>query len=200
MIYGMADENMIAQTRAKSREGVIGRVLAGYSGGSVAYGYRPVRESSDTPYAFGQAASKGTRFEVIEDEALNIRRVMEEFANGHSVWSICMRLNAEGVPWPHNKQGKWTVDGIKRILHNEKYRGVNTWNLTSQEKDPDTGQITRKPRPVKEHVKVPAVTKTPNPENIGHLYQLSLRSPLVMMDDCLEETCQSGMLVPLAAL
>jgi len=153
-IYGMADEQMIAQYRTKSREGVIGRVLAGYNGGSVPYGYDGIKELSDTPTASGQAASKGTWLVVNEDQASTIRRVMEEFADGQSVWGICMRFNAEGIVWPRAKNGKWTADTIKHILHNEKYRGINVWNLTTQSKDRSAGQTIKRPRPANEHLRV----------------------------------------------
>jgi hypothetical protein len=79
---------------------------------------------------------------------------MEEFADGRSVWGIGRRLNAEGILWPKSKDGKWTPDVVKRLLHNERYRSVNTFKLTSQTKNRDTGSVIKKPKPANEQLRI----------------------------------------------
>jgi DNA invertase Pin-like site-specific DNA recombinase len=155
-VYGIIDEQYVTGLRTKIRSSVKGRVLAGYNCGSNPYGYRGVVEQSETPNAIGRAATKGTRLEVIESEAVIIRRIFLQYANRDSMMRICRQLNLENVPWPHCYHGKWGVDAVKRILHNEKYRGIMVWNMSSQPKNPQTGQAVKRLKPSQEHVRVDA--------------------------------------------
>jgi hypothetical protein len=139
-----------------------GRVLAGFSAGSWPYGYRPVIVASTDPdHAIGRAATQGTKLEVVEREAEVIRRIFRLFADGYSMWNIAVKLNLEKVPSPRNarsgmQNSEWGRDAIKRILHNEKYRGMNVWNQTTQLEHPITGQITKEVKPAHENVRVSA--------------------------------------------
>ncbi len=46
------------------------------------------------------------------------------FLGGMSLNSIADKLNTEGIKTPSGKKEcRWTKDGIRRILINEKYRG-----------------------------------------------------------------------------
>ncbi len=159
-MHGMIDEQQIQRLRHKVHAAQKGRVLAGYVAGSWPYGYRAVvDEDLEFPGAIGRAATKGTRLEVVEDQASVVRRIFELYAEGNTIWNIAVRLNQEGVP--RNSQfrsrgnGKgWPGDAIKKILHNEKYKGVFVWNQKRQQVHPRTGKITVVKRPAHEHVRV----------------------------------------------
>jgi hypothetical protein len=160
MVHGMVDSQYITRVKAKVHSAQKGLVLEGYNPGSWPWGYRAVRvASTDTPDAIGPAATKGTILEVVESEAEVIRRIFEMFADGYSMWKVCVVLNRENVPLTRTlkrgkKHGWWDRDTIKRMLHNEKYRGVNVWNQTTQREHPTTGQITKKYKLAHEHVRV----------------------------------------------
>jgi site-specific DNA recombinase len=165
-MYGIVDSQFIARLRAKVQAGQMGRVLAGFHVGSIPYGYRGVTvENLDSGPAIGRAATKGTILEVIENEAEVIRRIFQLYADGHSMWAICVELNLEKVPSPRNvhsgkQTSEWSRDAIKRILHNEKYRGVNVWNISHQKKHPKTGAITKEYKPAHEHKRSPDFSQT----------------------------------------
>ena len=151
--YAIGDENQVIRITQKSREAVHSRVKQGYAGCNWGYGYRGVRVERNTPYAAGYRAAQGTKLEIVESEAPIVRRVMEEFADGQSCWSIQRRLNDEGVPGVKGR--RWSVDLVRHILHYELYVGVYVFNATKQKRDRETGRVTKKPRPANEHLRVP---------------------------------------------
>lgn len=156
--YSMFDAQFITRLSSKVWSGQKGRVLAGFVAGSWPYGYRSfVVHNTDDPGAVGRAATKGTRLKIEESEAKVIRRIFEMFAEGHTMWSICIVFNKEKIPSPRSIQlGKtdaaWSRDAIKRILHNPKYSGQYVWNATRQLEHPKTGQIRKESKPAHEHV------------------------------------------------
>ena len=65
---------------------------------------------------------------INEAEALVVRRIYDEAAAGRSVWSITIGLNADGIP---TKGGnKWHPLGVRRILDNSSYFGLDIYRRT----------------------------------------------------------------------
>ena len=159
-VLGMADEQQIERMRTKVHSGQKGRVLQGFSSGSRTFGYRSVVQANpDMPYATGRAGIAGVKSEVIEDEARVIRRIYDLFGEGYSMWQIVCAFNQEQIRGPRKpKIGKasiaWNSSLVKNILKREKYRGVNVWNQTTQDKDPETGQVITRRKKKSEHVTV----------------------------------------------
>ncbi|MCH9000405.1 MAG: recombinase family protein, partial [Proteobacteria bacterium] len=81
----------------KTHRGLEGRVRQGFSGGGIAYGYDVVRETD----ANGEPV-RGKR-RINEAEAVIVRRIFEEFAQGRSPRGIAKSLNAEGVAGPKGR-------------------------------------------------------------------------------------------------
>jgi hypothetical protein len=87
---------------------------------------------------------------IHEEEAVIIRRIFREYAEGRSPLKIAAGLNADGVPAPrgnaksvkHWKQN--TINGNRErgtgILNNELYIGRRVWNRLNYRKDPSTGR------------------------------------------------------------
>lgn len=158
-IYSLIDAQYIKKLRSRVWLAQKERVVAGFVAGSWPYGYRPIIVQSDDPNAIGRAATKGTKLEIDEGEAAVILRIFELFASGYSMWNICVTLNREGIPSPRSVQkgiadAAWSRDAIKRILHNEKYRGIFVWNASRQLEHPKTGQIRKECKPADEVVTV----------------------------------------------
>jgi site-specific DNA recombinase len=118
----------------RTRRGLEGKAIKGESAGGRAYGYRPAAQSSS-----GQV-------EIIEAEAVVVRRIFELYGAGWAPRAIAERLNAEDIPSPgaawrrtdmgeHAKRrGKWVgsaIHGDPRrgygILNNERYIGRLNW-------------------------------------------------------------------------
>lgn len=60
--------------------------------------------------------------EIVEEEAVIVRRIYDEYLAGKSPGDIAKRLTADGIPTPAKKT-KWCASTVTSILHNEKYRG-----------------------------------------------------------------------------
>lgn len=125
--------------KAKTRRGLRGRVEAGHSGGGNSYGYSVIRRlGADGELITDERA-------VIVNEAEVIRRVFQEFADGHSPKAIAHRLSADKIPGPRGKLWRDTAIRGHRtrgtgLLNNELYLDRLIWNRLRYVKDPDTGR------------------------------------------------------------
>ena len=106
----------------KTRRGQRGRVEAGKIAGGNSFGYRMVRRILDDG-----SVSTGER-EIEPDQAVVIKCIFTEYADGMASRQIAGRLNAEGIPSP--RDGQWnasTINGGRQrrngILNNEFYLG-----------------------------------------------------------------------------
>ncbi len=113
---------------------------AGRATSSVAYGYQAIRGITDERGRY----VNGLR-EINENEAIIIRRIFREIADGIPVASIAKALNDEKIPSPSG--GRWRAHSIrgernrgKGILNNELYRGWLIYNRTRKVVDPRTGK------------------------------------------------------------
>lgn len=73
-----------------------------------------------TTAPYGYRLDKEKYLLVVPEEAAVVKRIFSLFLEGNGAEKICAILNSEGVV---SSSGKWTVSGIKYILHNEKYIG-----------------------------------------------------------------------------
>ena len=138
-LKGTMNQLFLKDLAAKTRRGLRGRVEAGHSGGGNSYGYSVIRRlGADGELVTGERA-------VIDTEAEVIRRVFQEFAEGHSPKAIAHRLNADRIPGPRGNLWRDTaIRGHKTrgtgLLNNELYIGRLVWNRLRYVKDPDTGR------------------------------------------------------------
>ena len=121
----------------KVRRGQAGRVGHGLNAGGLTYGYTPL------------AGEAGKRL-IVEDEAIIIRRIFEEYAAGRTPRDIARNLNRDHVPPPRGKA--WnasTINGNTQrgtgIIQNELYAGRLVWNKVRMIRDPDTGKRVSRP-------------------------------------------------------
>ena len=130
----------------KTRRGLQGRIRQGKSGGGLCFGYEVMRKVD----AAGNAI-RGER-RIKDAEAVIVRRIFTEFANGRSPKAITQSLNKERIPGPAGRGwGPSTIYGNwKRgtgILNNELYIGRLVWNRQQFVKNPDTGRRQARPNP-----------------------------------------------------
>lgn len=119
-VKGLLGSLFLQDLANKVRRGLDGRVAAGKLPGGRSYGYRPV------PGMPGDA-------EIKEDEAVVIRRIYRDFVGGKSARTICIELNAEGVPPPRGSiwRASTLIGSASRgygLLRNELFRGRIVWN------------------------------------------------------------------------
>ncbi|TCP38015.1 recombinase family protein [Rhodovulum marinum] len=138
-LKGTMNALFLKDLAAKTRRGLRGRVESGKSGGGLCYGYR-VKKAID---GHGEPV-RGER-EIDETEAVIVRRVFREFADGVGPRSIARRLNEEGIPGPNGRSwNDTTIRGhVKRgtgLINNELYVGRLVWNRMRYLKDPRTGR------------------------------------------------------------
>lgn len=80
-----------------------------YTGGHVIYGYKIVDK----------------KYQIIEEEAVIIKKIFDDIVNGKTFKEICDELNAKGLT---HKGSKFTVSFISKLVLNEKYIGKITTN------------------------------------------------------------------------
>ena len=161
-VEGALAERQVRETGLHTRRGLGGKVSAGLSAGSIAYGYRV----DDDPL---KAGGMGHRV-VDPGEAAIVRRIFEEYARGDAPRAIAHRLNDEHVPPPRGGRKRtshrpgWsgsTINGNRKrgtgILNNELYAGRLVWGRLTYARDFKSEK--RRSRPSREEAQV-----TPVPE------------------------------------
>ena len=121
---------------------------------------------------------------IIEEEAVIVRRIFDEVADGRSMYAVCCRLMEDGVPTKLG--GKiWHVTTVRQILDHERYYGLDVYGrnriMTRNQSKEDPGpKKTTHPRPESEWILIegytpPIITKAQY--DAAHL-QLAMRQPV----------------------
>lgn len=137
----------------KTHRGLKGRVRNGKSGGGKAYGYRPVhRTATDGTLMRGD-------LEIVEEQAIIVRRILSEFRAGLSPRAIARSLNAERIPGPRGRAWRdTTIRGHATrgtgILRNQLYVGRLVWNKQAYLRDPETGTCVARIRDDAERIEI----------------------------------------------
>ncbi len=134
----MAAELYLDDLRYKTRRGLEGQMMKGFSTGGRLLGYRTVAVLDQ------RGETVGAKIEIHEEERTVVERVFREYEAGHSLLSIARRLNLDGVPVlrPHRKNRKqgWVCTTVRAILHNSTYTGKWTYMSREWRRDPETGK------------------------------------------------------------
>lgn len=130
-------QELIAQIRYRTREGMKTAVRRGKATTCLAYGYRVKLEYD----AHGERIP-GLR-EVDPVQAEIVQEIFGLYANGVSPSAIAVALNMKGIPGPRGIRWRDTairghVDRGTGILNNELYVGRVVWNRREYRKNPDT--------------------------------------------------------------
>lgn len=138
-LKGTMNQLFLKDLADKTRRGLRGRVELGRSGGGNSYGYNVVRRlGPDGQPVTGERVINAAEAEII-------RRVFQEFTEGHSPTAIARRLNTEGIPGPRGNLWRDTAIRGHRtrgtgVLNNELYIGRLVWNRLRYIKDPENGR------------------------------------------------------------
>ena len=137
---------------AKTLRGLKGRVLAGYSAGGLAFGYKSKPETGPSGQVVGYC------LEIDEEQASVVRLIFRLYLEGASLSAIACRMNTDGIPPPrahtkHRRKG-WAASTIRAMLYNERYTGTWTFNEREWVRDPATGKRCPRLRPVSEVIRL----------------------------------------------
>ncbi|MBM07481.1 MAG: hypothetical protein CMH88_14215 [Oceanibulbus sp.] len=119
---GTMDALQIKRTSQEVHRGQTGRIKDGLSAGGLSFGYRiPVDPST--------GLRKTGQTEINEAQAIIVKRIFREFADGNSPRAIAHQLNKEHIPAPRGRA--WKVNTIygnaargTGILNNQLYAGI----------------------------------------------------------------------------
>ncbi len=151
-LRGLINEMYLDDLSKKTKRGLEGQKLRGFSAGETVYGYRtkPVGELKFNKR--GHARYDGKVHVIDADEAEVVRRVFNEFTTGKSLHKIAAVLNTDKIPTKQGKSGGWNTSSLSRILKNEKYTGQWIWRKQKRVRDPLTGKAKQIPRPKEEQM------------------------------------------------
>lgn len=134
---GLIAEDFLRNLSSKTKRGMRANAERGLATGSHLYGY---------------ATQAGGKTEIVEDEAVIIRRIFDDYADGKTAREIAANLNIAGVSGPRG--GAWNASSINGsrqrgngILYTELYVGTKVWNRMEVVKDSFTGRRLPKMRP-----------------------------------------------------
>lgn len=141
-IRGLVGALYLQDLAHKVRRGMAGVVRDGRHAGGRAYGYRAV-------------PGRPGELEIVEQEAVVVRRVFGAYVGGATPREIAADLNAEGVPPPRGRHWQAvTINGNRQRGHglilNPIYAGRLAWNRVRMVKDPDTGKRVSRVNPASE--------------------------------------------------
>ena len=147
-VNAIVNDAFLEMVKHETHRGMEGRAIGGFATGGRTYGYGTVAE--DNPTDLDRVRR---RYVIDEPEAIVVRRIFREYIEGTAVKAIVHRLNAEGLPAPHDKgRGNkgargWIPGTINAIVRNERYLGRLTWNAREWIKNPLTGKRNAVARP-----------------------------------------------------
>jgi DNA invertase Pin-like site-specific DNA recombinase len=144
-VHGVVDSLYLREMAKKIKRGLAGQLERGFATGSITYGYRtlPVPDPAGKTDANGYPVLLGKRVEVVPDEARVVVQIFEWYAAGLGTGRIVAQLNREGLRGPRGR--RWRDGAVKRVLINEKYRGLLIWGKKTFERRPGTGQYVQRP-------------------------------------------------------
>jgi DNA invertase Pin-like site-specific DNA recombinase len=94
--------------------------------------------------------------EIVESEAIVVRRIFKRYADGLGTKKIANELNRDGIPPTRARKGRhnsWAATSIREILRRHLYIGRPVWNAT--QKKNAWGKWAPTKRPTGEHIEAP---------------------------------------------
>ncbi|WP_370689771.1 recombinase family protein [Phenylobacterium sp.] len=129
-LKGLMAQQYITNLSAKTKRGMHSNAEKGLATGARTYGYR---------------SQPGGAVEVVDEEALIVRRIFTAYAAGDSPREIALSLNQDGIEGPRG--GLWngsTISGARArgngILNTELYVGIKVWGRDEVRKDRQSGK------------------------------------------------------------
>ena len=133
-ILSMMNQAQVDAIRRDTRKAQVGNIGRGYITGTLPYGYRVVKVDPEEEDNRGRQRAKGSKGEIIEEQALVVRRIFTEFSNNIPMTQIVKGLNVDRVPAIRGKG--WNTSTVSKILEHEMYIGNYIWGKTCNVRNP----------------------------------------------------------------
>lgn len=151
-IRGIFNELQLEDLRKKTLRGQLGQKQRGFIVGEGTFGYKSQPVGEGRLDKNGRPRPDGYRMAVEPGEAAIVLRIFREFVECQAASGIVRRLNQEGVPGRRRRRGCWSPSTVGRILTNQKYTGIWTWNKTQSRRDPRSGMPRQFPKAATEWI------------------------------------------------
>lgn len=149
VVKGYSDQDLIKVLRAAVIRGQSHAHLNGYSTGTFPFGYKSVPKEGTE---FGRL--KKLRKEIMphEDHAQWVRKVFDWLVNDKMpIQQIAKELTRLSAPKDHRSTVKyWNHQSVSHMLSNAYYIGICTYGKKTNIRNPLTGKVRQKLRPVEE--------------------------------------------------
>ena len=124
-ITAVGYENEVREIKRRHETGMIRRIEGGRFPGKIPYGYKAIRNG----------AGKITDYEIVEEEANVIRRIISLYLDEQlGTPNIAEWLYANGIPSPSGK-ARWAKNSVLVLLQRaEQYAGTNKLNQRSKKR------------------------------------------------------------------
>jgi site-specific DNA recombinase len=151
-ILGLQHEQYLKTLRANVLRGLIGNLLEELSLGDHCFGYSSVPIEGAPLRGKGRNARPPKKYVIAEEEEKWVRRIFDWYARDRQpIQWIVRELNRQKAPKDHrNAKAKWGRSGVRALLRRIKYIGIWPWGITTNCRDPLTGQIYKELRPEEE--------------------------------------------------
>lgn len=149
---GIINELYLDDLRKKTHRGQMGQKLRGFVVGEKAYGYQTKPFGEMKVDSKGKMRPDGYKAAIDSEEAIIVKRIFEQFADGMAITEIVKRLNGDKIPTSRRMRGGWNVSSVSKKLKNERYIGKWVWNKSRAVRDPLTGKKRKIQRPESEWI------------------------------------------------
>jgi site-specific DNA recombinase len=156
-VQGLVNELSNDQRREATVAHMTVRTAAGYSHGSLPYGF--TSEATRQEDRKGKEVKSHYAIRIHPERAAIVCRIFEWYGrDGLGVKKIVTRLNEKEVPSPglsHRREGRvgaWSFTTINQMLKNPRYVGLWFWRMRKNEVDPATGRRVQRALPQSEWV------------------------------------------------
>ncbi|MBI5509375.1 MAG: recombinase family protein [Deltaproteobacteria bacterium] len=156
-VQGLVNELSNDQRREATVAHMTVRTAAGYSHGSLPYGY--VSEATRQEDRKGKEVKSHFAIKIHPERAAVVCQIFEWYGrNGLGVKKIVARLNEMKIPSPgpsHRREGlvgAWSFTTVNLLLKNPRYAGMWFWRMRRNEVDPATGRRVQRALPQSEWV------------------------------------------------
>ena len=143
-VHGAAAAQFIRDTRHRVIRGMLGQLERGYMIAKPPFGYKSIRE--------GDEKRGGTRWEIVEEQAIWVRQIFDWRRNGLSLGAIAQQLNQARLACPRkprkNGTAYWRPATVRQLLHHTIYKGEFVWNGSAYIK----AKNRRENKPLKEEI------------------------------------------------
>ena len=132
--------------------GLIGNLLEELSLGDHCFGYSSVPIEAAPLRGKGRNARPPKKYVIVEEEEEWVRRIFDWYVRDRQpIQWIVRELNRQNVPKDHRSgTTTWGRAGVRALLRRIKYIGIWPWGITTNCRDPLTGQIYKEFRPEEE--------------------------------------------------